>query len=246
MEPCTHHGLTPPCVDRVLAAGVARVVAASLDPNPDAAGGLEQLRGRGVDVELRDTWEAHRHNEGWRTWVARGRPFVVLKSAVTLDGRVTVPGSRWVSGEESRRLVHELRAEMDAVAVGMGTVRTDAPRLDARGVPTPRGQPRRLAFGHGPLPEGSPLELRTGPLGEELRALAREGVQSLLLEGGPTLAAAFLDEDLVDKVLVFVAPVLSGDGPGLVSALRCPRTLSRLAARPVGEDVVLEAYVHEP
>jgi diaminohydroxyphosphoribosylaminopyrimidine deaminase/5-amino-6-(5-phosphoribosylamino)uracil reductase len=246
MEPCTHHGHTPPCVDRVVAAGIARVVAASLDPNPAAAGGLDYLRDRGVGVELRDTWEAHRQNEAWRTWVARGRPFVVLKSAVSFDGRVTVPGSRWVSGEESRRVVHELRAEMDAVAVGMGTVRADDPRLDARGVPTPRGQPRRIAFGRGPLPEGSCLELRSGPLARELETLARDGVQALLLEGGPTLAASFLDEDLVDKLVLFVAPVLSGDGPGLVSALRCPRTLSRLAARPVGADVVLEAYVHEP
>src|SRR5205085_7081103 len=101
-----------------------------------------------------------------------------------LGGRVVVPGRRWVSGEESRRLVHELRAGSHAVAVGMGTVRADAPRLDARGVEGAR-QPRRLAFGHGPLPEGSELELRNGPLEEELRLLGSEGVQSLLLEGGP-------------------------------------------------------------
>jgi diaminohydroxyphosphoribosylaminopyrimidine deaminase/5-amino-6-(5-phosphoribosylamino)uracil reductase len=246
MEPCTHHGRTPPCVERILAAGVARVVAASLDPNPVAEGGLEHLRERGVEVELRDLWEARRQNEAWRTWVARGRPFVVYKVAATLDGRTSLPGERWISGEQSRRLVHTLRAEMDAVAVGMGTVRADAPRLDARGVPTPRGQPRRLAFGSGPLPPGSELELHAGPLAEELRALADEGVQSLLLEGGPTLAAAFLDADLVDKVLVFVAPRLAGAGPGVVSALGSVRTLSRLAARPVGEDVLLEAYVHEP
>jgi len=246
MEPCTHHGRTPPCVERIVAAGIARVVAASLDPNPRAGGGLEYLSARGVDVELRDTWEARRQNEAWRTWVARGRPFVVLKSAVTLDGRVTLPGSRWISGAESRRLVHELRAGMDAVAVGMGTVRADDPRLDARGVETPRGQPRRLAFGRGPLPEGSPLELRTGPLADELAALAADGVQSLLLEGGPTLAAAFVDEDLVDKLLLFIAPSLAGAGPGLLSALRCQRTLSRLSARAVGDDVLLESYVHEP
>ena len=246
MEPCTHHGRTPPCVDRIVADGVARVVAASLDPNPAAAGGLEHLREHGVEVELLDLWEARRQNEAWRKWVARGRPFVVYKVAATLDGRTTVAGERWISGEESRRLVHSLRADIDAVAVGMGTVRADAPRLDARGVPTPRGQPRRLAFGRGPLPPGSELELRPGPLAEELGALAREGVQSLLLEGGPTLAAAFLEADLVDKLLVFVAPRLAGSGPGLVSTLGSVRTLSRLAARPVGEDVLLEAYVHEP
>jgi diaminohydroxyphosphoribosylaminopyrimidine deaminase/5-amino-6-(5-phosphoribosylamino)uracil reductase len=142
--------------------------------------------------------------------------------------------------------VHELRADSDAIAVGGGTARTDRPRLDARDVDTPRGQPRRLAFSRGPLPDGLELELRSGPLEEELRALAREGVQSLLLEGGPTLAASFLAGDLVDKLLVFVAPVLAGEGPSLLAALPSPRALTRLAARQVGEDVLLEAYVHEP
>jgi diaminohydroxyphosphoribosylaminopyrimidine deaminase/5-amino-6-(5-phosphoribosylamino)uracil reductase len=245
MEPCTHHGRTPPCVDRVLAAGVARVVAGSLDPNPEASGGLEYLRARGVEVELVDSFESRRQTEAWRTWVARGRPFVIYKAAVTLDGRMTIPGERWVSGEASRRLVHELRASVDAVAVGAGTARADRPRLDARDVETPQGQPRRLVFGS-TLPEGLDLELRSGALGEELAALGREGVQSLLLEGGPTLASGFLELDLVDKLLVFVAPKLAGDGPTLLSAVTSPRTLSRLSARAAGEDVLLEAYVHEP
>ena len=139
---------------------------------------------RGVDVEFVDSFEARALNEAWRTWVAKRRPFVIYKAALTLDGRATVPGRRWVSGEESRRLVHELRAQVDAVAVGGGTARADRPRLDARDVETPKGQPRRLVFSHGPLPDGLDLELRTGPLEDELRALAAEGVQSLLLEGG--------------------------------------------------------------
>jgi diaminohydroxyphosphoribosylaminopyrimidine deaminase/5-amino-6-(5-phosphoribosylamino)uracil reductase len=159
---------------------------------------------------------------------------------------VTLPDRRWISGDESRQLVHELRAEVDAVAVGGGTARADRPRLDARDVETPRGQPRRLVFSRGPLPDGLDLEPRTGPLEEELRALAGEGVQSLLLEGGPTLAAAFLAADLVDKVMLFVAPVLGGEGPAVLSALPSPRALTRLASRQVGEDVLLEAYVHEP
>jgi diaminohydroxyphosphoribosylaminopyrimidine deaminase/5-amino-6-(5-phosphoribosylamino)uracil reductase len=112
-------------------------------------------------------------------------------------------------------------------------------------VETPRGQPRRLVFGSS-LPDGLDLELRSGALEDELRALGAEGVQSLLLEGGPTLAAAFFEADLVDKLLVFVAPRLAGGGPGLLSALPSPRTLSRLAATSVGEDVLLEAYVHSP
>ena len=134
LEPCTHYGRTPPCVDRVLEAGVATVVAGSRDPNPEAEGGLERLRAAGVEVELVDAFEARRQNEAWRTWVTLRRPFVTYKVAATLDGRVAVPGSRWVSGEESRRLVHELRTASDAVAVGMGTVRADAPLLTARGV----------------------------------------------------------------------------------------------------------------
>lgn len=250
LEPCAHQGSTPACTDAALAAGIARVAAGQLDPNPHVeGGGLEKLRAAGVEVELASgelAFRCRRQLEAWRTWVALGRPFVTYKVAATLDGRVTIPGSRWVSGEESRRLVHELRAHADAVVVGMGTVRADDPRLDARDVPTPRGQPRRLAFGHGPLPDGSELELRTGDLEDELRALAAEGVQSLLLEGGPTLAAAFLEHDLVDRLLVFVAPALSGDGPPLLGDVSRPRELTRLETRKVGADVLLSAYVHEP
>ena len=246
LEPCAHHGTTPPCTDAILAAGVERVVFGASDVNIEAAGGAKLLHGAGVDIEYVDAPEARILEEAWRTWVSGRRPFVIYKAAVTLDGRVTVPGQRWVTGEASRRRVHELRAEVDAVAVGGGTARSDLPRLDARDVDTPRGQPRRLVFSRGPLPAGLDLELRTGPLAEELEVLAAEGVQSLLLEGGPTLAAAFFEADLVDKVLVFVAPKLAGAGRGLLAALPSARTLSRLTATGVGDDVLLEAYVHEP
>jgi diaminohydroxyphosphoribosylaminopyrimidine deaminase / 5-amino-6-(5-phosphoribosylamino)uracil reductase len=245
MEPCTHRGSTPPCTDAVLAAGVTRVVAGSLDPNPDAGGGLDLLRDRGVDVELVDSAAARAQNEAWRTWVARRRPFVILKLAVTLDGRVAVPGRRWITGEEARRRVHELRAEVDAVAVGMGTVHADAPLLTARGVDTPR-QPRRLAFGRGPLPEGSELELRSSLLEDELRALADDGVQSLLLEGGPTLAESFLRADLVDKLMLFVAPLVSGAGAAFAPNLAEPTSVAGFRAEAVGQDVLLSGYVHAP
>ncbi|HVD25790.1 MAG TPA: bifunctional diaminohydroxyphosphoribosylaminopyrimidine deaminase/5-amino-6-(5-phosphoribosylamino)uracil reductase RibD [Gaiellaceae bacterium] len=245
LEPCRSFGTTPPCTEAVLRAGVAKVVAGALDPNPKAAGGLEQLRQAGVDVELVDSFDARAQNEAWRTWISQRRPFVTYKAAMTLDGRLTVPKGRWVTGEASRRLVHELRAASDAVAVGMGTVRADAPRLDARDVEVPR-QPRRLAFGRGPLPPESELELRPGSLPDELAALAADGVQSLLLEGGPSLAAAFLRADLVDKLLVFVAPKLSGEGPLLFEGAVPPQRLSRFEARRVGEDVLLSGYVHEP
>jgi diaminohydroxyphosphoribosylaminopyrimidine deaminase / 5-amino-6-(5-phosphoribosylamino)uracil reductase len=245
MEPCRHRGRTPPCVDAVLSAGVSRVVAGCLDPVPESGGGLERLRAAGLDVELVDAFEARAQNEAWRTWATKHRPFVTYKVAATLDGRVTMPGERWVSGEESRRLVHELRARTDAVAVGMGTVRADDPQLDARGVEATR-QPRRLAFGRGPLPGDSPLELRSGPLAEELAALAAQGVQSLLLEGGPTLATAFLAQDLVDKLLVFVAPRLAGSGPRILGDLPAPLELTRTDVQRIGDDLLVSAYVHEP
>ena len=240
LEPCAHHGRTPPCADAVAAAGVARVVVGALDPNPKAAGGVERMRAAGVDVEVLDSVEAKRQNDAWRTWVASGRPHVTYKVAVTLDGRVVVPGRRWVTGEESRRLVHELRASVDAVAVGMGTVRADNPRLDARDVAATR-QPRRIAFGHG---DAGDLELRSGPLEDELRALGAEGVQSLLLEGGPTLATAFLEADLIDVLMLFVAPIVVGTGPRFFGDVALQ--LTGMDARRVGEDVLLVAYIHEP
>jgi diaminohydroxyphosphoribosylaminopyrimidine deaminase/5-amino-6-(5-phosphoribosylamino)uracil reductase len=248
LEPCAHHGATPPCAEALIEAGVARVVAGQADPVPEHAGGLDVLRAAGVEVQLADgevAFRCRQQIEEWRTWATRGRPFVTYKVAVTLDGRVTLPSSRWVTGEAARRLVHVLRAASDAVAVGMGTVRGDNPRLDARDVPVVR-QPRRIAFGRGPLPGGSELELRSGSLAAELEALAIDGVQSLLLEGGPTLAAAFLEQDLVDKLLVFVAPKLSGEGPSMLAGLARPLELSRLEARAIGEDLILQAYVHEP
>jgi len=246
LEPCSHHGATPPCADAVVEAGVSRVVAAVGDPNPKVNGrGFARLREGGVEVEVADLWQARVQNEAWRVWVAQGRPFVTYKVAASIDGRVTVPGGRWVSGEESRRRVHELRASSDAVAVGMGTVRADDPALTARGVGAER-QPRRLAFGNGPLPEGSELELRSGRLEDELAALAGEGVRSLLLEGGPTLAGAFLAAGLVDKLMVFTAPTVSGAGPLAFGALQEPLALRHVSVEQIGDDVLLTAYLREP
>jgi diaminohydroxyphosphoribosylaminopyrimidine deaminase / 5-amino-6-(5-phosphoribosylamino)uracil reductase len=236
LEPCNHEGRTPPCSLAVIDAGIEHVVIGVRDPNPTAAGGIETLQDAGVTVELLDDRRALVQNEAWRTWKALGRPFVTYKVAVSLDGRVVVPGRRWVSGEESRRRVHELRAASDAVAVGMGTVRADDPRLDARDVGATK-QPRRLAFGHG---ESEQLEVRSGPLDAELRALAAEGVQSLLLEGGPTLATAFLRAGLVDKLLLFIAPVVSGGGPRWIGDV--PLALEHVTASRIGGDVLVEAY----
>jgi diaminohydroxyphosphoribosylaminopyrimidine deaminase/5-amino-6-(5-phosphoribosylamino)uracil reductase len=249
LEPCAHHGRTPPCTEAITAAGIARVVVGAKDPNPETDGrGLAGLAEAGIQVELAEeplAGRARRQNEAWRTWISLGRPFVTYKAAVTVDGRVTVPGRRWVTGEGARRRVHELRAASDAVAVGMGTVRADAPRLDAREVGAAR-QPRRLAFGRGPLPAGSDLELVGGPLPDALARLGSEGVQSLLLEGGPRLASAFLDAGLVDKVLLFVAPTIAGSGPQWVKGLRAPLPLAGVEPERIDEDVLISGYIHEP
>jgi diaminohydroxyphosphoribosylaminopyrimidine deaminase/5-amino-6-(5-phosphoribosylamino)uracil reductase len=258
LEPCAHQGRTPPCADVVVAAGISRVVAATGDPDPRTNGqGFERLRAAGIEVEMVEgdlTRRARRQNEVFLTWAAKGRPFVTYKAAMTLDGRLAAAGgdARWVSGEESRRRVHELRAASDAVAVGMGTARIDRPRLDARDVDAAR-QPRRLVFGQGPLPDGSDLELVSGPLDVELTRLAGEEVQSLLLEGGPTLAGAFLRAGLIDKLVLFVAPKLVGGddapplfaGPG-VRALADAIPVGELEVEQVGDDLLLTAYVNEP
>jgi diaminohydroxyphosphoribosylaminopyrimidine deaminase / 5-amino-6-(5-phosphoribosylamino)uracil reductase len=248
MEPCAHHGDTPPCTDRIVGAGISQIVIGCLDPNPIAAGGVQHLRAAGIDVAIAEGeigFRCRQQNEAWRTWITRQRPFVILKLALTLDGRATQPNARWVSGEESRRRVHELRAQVDAVAVGMGTARADAPSLTARDVETDR-QPRRIVFGRGPLPADSDLELRSGALADELAALGEEGVQSLLLEGGPTIATSFLRADLVDKLLLFIAPTIAGAGVPFAPDLDAPLPLERLQAEAIGDDVLLSAYVHEP
>ena len=188
LEPCAHHGRTPPCADAVVAAGIARVVAAVGDPiRGRTARGFERLRGaghRGRARRGRAREAGARQNEAFRTWVALGRPFVTYKAAVTLDGRLAAAGGMR-AGCPARRAAAASTScarPSDAVAVGMGTVRADEPRLDARDVDAAR-QPRRLAFGQGPLPDGSELELLR-PARRGARRLAGEEVQSLLLEGG--------------------------------------------------------------
>ena len=214
-----------------------------------SGGGVERLREAGVDVEVVEgepAWRARDLNAGYLSVHERGRPWVIYKAAVTLDGRMTVPGERWVTGEESRRRVHELRAWVDAVAVGMGTVRADAPRLDARDVDAPK-QPRRLAFGRGPLPEGSELELRSGSARRRAaRARAARACRRCCSRAAPTLASAFLAADLVDKLLALRRADARRSGPDADARAAGAGALKRLRAEPVGDDVLLEAYVHDP
>jgi diaminohydroxyphosphoribosylaminopyrimidine deaminase / 5-amino-6-(5-phosphoribosylamino)uracil reductase len=253
LEPCSHHGRQPPCADALMAAGIARVVCAIADPNPEVDGrGIARLRVAGIEVELaggRHEARARRQNAGFRTSVVLGRPFVLLKLAATLDGRTATGAgeSRWISSPESRALVHDWRAEVDAVAVGSGTALADDPELlprDAR--PPAERLPLRVVFDRrGRLAAGSRLArsvaagpvLRIAPAGappppagietltaeepeEALALLGAREVTSLLLEGGAELAAAFMRAGLVDGLALFLAPrLIGGDGRPLLGEL---------------------------
>jgi diaminohydroxyphosphoribosylaminopyrimidine deaminase / 5-amino-6-(5-phosphoribosylamino)uracil reductase len=244
LEPCAHTGRTGPCADALLAAGVARVVVAVPEPSELAAGGADKLRAAGVDVELGvEQAEAEAGAlAGWLTGVRQHRPFVVWKVAATLDGRVAAADgtSRWITGEDARAAVHRLRASSDAVVVGSGTVLTDDPQLtvrDADGRPAARQPLRVVVDRRGRLPatsrvldDAAPTHVsRADGPAALLAELFDRGVRRVLLEGGPTLAAAFLRDGLVDEAVVHLAPTLLGAGPSLVGDLGIPTITSALS-----------------
>ncbi len=232
LEPCNHVGRTGPCSEALVAAGVARVVYAQSDPHAIAAGGAERLRAAGIDVEgavLAE--EASAINEAWTFAVTQGRPLVTWKVAATLDGRVAAADgtSRWITGEPSRAQVHDLRSDVDAIAVGTGTVLADDPHLTARdgagGLQA--WQPLRVVIGMSDVPPRSrvlddaapTIHLRTHDPAAALEELQAREVRHLLLEGGPTLAAAFLRAGVVDRVTWYVAPAILGAGHAAVADL---------------------------
>jgi diaminohydroxyphosphoribosylaminopyrimidine deaminase/5-amino-6-(5-phosphoribosylamino)uracil reductase len=237
LEPCAHTGRTGPCADALIAAGVARVVVAVPEPTELAGGGVARLRAAGVDVVLGiDRQEAEDGAlAAWLTGARMHRPFVVWKVAATLDGRVAAAdgSSRWITGEPARAAVHRLRATCDAVVVGSGTALADDPQLTVRG---PDGtaaarQPLRVVVDRrGRLPadarvldDAAPtLVSRADDPRQLLAQLFDRDVRRVLLEGGPTLAAAFLRDGLVDEAVVHLAPKLLGAGPSLVGDLGIP------------------------
>ncbi len=234
LEPCAHTGRTGPCADALIAAGVARVVVAVPEPTELAGGGADRLRAAGMEVELGIERDAAEEGAlaGWLTGVSEHRPFVAWKVAATLDGRVAAADgtSRWITGEQARAAVHRLRASCDAVVVGSGTALTDDPQLtvrDADGELTGRRPLRVVVDRRGRLPEtarvldaAAPTYVsRAGTPAELLAELFARDVRRVLLEGGPTLAAAFLRAGLVDEAIVHLAPRFLGAGPSLVADL---------------------------
>lgn len=297
MEPCCHQGKQPPCTEAILAAGIDRVVVGSDDPTPKASGrGLGILRDEGVAVEVADgalAAEARLANQAFRKHARAGRPWVLFKSAMTLDGKVATRtgDSRWISSEGSRRRAHRWRSQVDAVAVGIGTALHDDPQLTAR-VEGVHHQPRRIVFDSiGRLPLGSRLvrEAHHVPLtvvvSRAARRTATEGLElagadvivatgeheparvrsaldqlgaldppvtSILLEGGPHLAGAFLDAGEVDELRLFIAPLVLGgrsardplEGEGVERIDDALRALS-LECERTADDVLIGARLRE-
>jgi diaminohydroxyphosphoribosylaminopyrimidine deaminase/5-amino-6-(5-phosphoribosylamino)uracil reductase len=246
LEPCNHFGKTPPCVDALIAAGVARVVVATRDPSPTAAGGAERLRAAGINVTFDVEASAARElNAPFFHALVSDRPWVTLKLAVSMDGALADAGRgpAWLTGKKARREVHRLRAGTDAIAVGLGTVRTDNPELTVRDAPPPRVPPARVVFTRrGQLPIASVLArtatevptitvaesvdlaharrlmalgvevIAATSIEEAMRALRQRGFRSLLVEGGAMITGALLGANVVDRLIIFQAPVLLGAG----------------------------------
>jgi diaminohydroxyphosphoribosylaminopyrimidine deaminase/5-amino-6-(5-phosphoribosylamino)uracil reductase len=299
LEPCCHEGKTPPCTEAILQAGIKRVVVASDDPTEKASGrGLGILRDEGVEVILADgelAAGARLLNQAFRKHARVGRPWVLFKSAMTLDGKVATRtgDSKWISGEDSRELAHRWRAAVDAVVVGIGTALADDPQLTARpdGLLAERGaQPRRVVFdslarlppssrlvaaaAETPLTvivsraaaraetealevagvqvlvatgENEPARVRSG-----LDQLGSLGVTSVLLEGGPHLAGAFLDAGEIDEIRLFLAPLLLGgsaardplEGEGVERISEALRAIT-FDCESIGPDLLISARVRE-
>ena len=250
LEPCAHHGRTPPCVDAIVDAGVSRVVLGIEDPDNRVRGsGVRALRAAGVAVDVGLCAEEVRHQLApYLKHRATGRPWVVLKLAATLDGRTAAPdgSSRWITGDAARADVHRLRAESDAVIVGAGTVRADDPALTVRDAPGE--DPLRVVLGK--APEGAkvqPAVELTGDLGDVLDELGRRGVLQAMVEGGPTVAGDFHRAGLVDSYVLYLAPALFGgdDARPLLAGAGAPTIADVWRGRIVsverlGEDVRIE------
>jgi diaminohydroxyphosphoribosylaminopyrimidine deaminase/5-amino-6-(5-phosphoribosylamino)uracil reductase len=261
LEPCAHHGRTPPCVDAIIATGVARVVIAMRDPHPVAAGGIEKLREAGIEVVtgvLED--EARKLNEIFIHAVTHRRPFVLLKAGMTLDGKLaTVTGeSKWITSEASRQKSLELREEYDAILTGGGTVRTDNPHLTRRlGLSTTRWT--RVILDRACIVPPDAHVLTDGgvtihvvddvDLDTLLADLYERGIHSVIVEGGSQVLSEFIRRGLWQKMILFVAPMFVGgatapsifSGEGIATLADAYRLrFDRVEA--VGEDLIIAAY----
>jgi diaminohydroxyphosphoribosylaminopyrimidine deaminase/5-amino-6-(5-phosphoribosylamino)uracil reductase len=260
LEPCSTHGQTGPCTDAIVAAGVHRVVIGAIDPNPRHAGrGIDQLKRAGLQVHsgvLAN--ECSALNEAFNKWIQTRRPFVIAKCGMSLDGRLSAPPqeTQWITSTASRRHAQQLRAQVDAILIGAGTLRVDDPRLTAR----LRGarQPWRIVLSRsGAFPRGARLFTdrfaarttvhRGENLDTVLRELGEKEITSVLIEGGGEILGQALDQRLVDKVQLYLGPILTGGpivafpGIGAASTERALR-LERVRYERIGQDVCITGY----
>lgn len=256
LEPCSHQGRTPPCSDALIRAGVSKVVVALLDPDPRVNGaGIQALEAAGIEVELGVKAEpAAQQLRAYLHHRRTGRPYVVLKLAATLDGRIAAPdgSSRWITGDEARADGHRLRADSDAVLVGAGTVRADDPELTVRVGDGP--DPMRIVLGT--APEGARVQPAVELYGTPeavLRELSGKGILQLLIEGGASVAAQFHRAGLVDRYVLYLAPALLG-GEGGTPLMTGPgaETMAEIwrgrfdAVERLGEDLRIEIVSTSP
>jgi len=295
LEPCSYYGRTPPCTQAIAAAGIAEVHLSIVDPNPLVCGrGKAELEAAGVRTFLGEYEEEAREiNESYVKFITSGVPFVLAKFAMSLDGKIATKtgDSRWISGEESRRYVHGLRHQVDAIMVGVNTIIADDPQLTARagreGGKAEKQPLRIIVDSRGRTPTtarvlqmpGKTLVAVAGEiesakagaltqagaevlrlpsreeqvdLGELLRVLGKREVTSLLVEGGATLFGSLFEQDLVDKLLVFIAPIIIGGGEAKssvegkgVEKVAQAMSLSRVKVERLGDDVLISGYVRK-
>ena len=261
LEPCSTEGRTLPCTDAILQAGIRNVVVGAIDVNPRHSGkGIVQLRNTGVSVRegvLAD--ECAQINEAFNKWIVTGRPFVIAKCGMSLDGRLTRPAgeSRWITGRSARLHAHQLRVEADAILIGAETVRADDPRLTVRGVRGARQPWRVVLTRSGKLPRraqlfsdrfsSKTLIYQHDSLAAVLKSLGKRGVTSVLIEGGGDVLGQAVDARLIDKLQLYLGPILTGGpviafpGRGAETAANSLR-LRRVSYQQIGQSVCVTAY----
>ena len=236
LEPCNHHGKTPPCTEAMIAAGISKVVYAVSDPNPVAAGGADKLRQAEVDIVSGfQEIEAAFDNRAWLTKIAKGRPRITWKIASTMDGKVTASdgSSKWITGEIARADVALMRSQADAIVTSTKTVNTDNPLLTSKGIGK---NPVRIVMGESDIAADSQIlnaESETlivkSRKAQDLLAIAEtRGFNQLLIESGPTFGTALLRENLIDEIVLFQAPTFLGTGTPTISDLGITNISGRL------------------
>jgi len=249
LEPCAHTGTTPPCVQAIIDAGIAKVIYTVVDPNPIASGGAELLRAAGIDVEYRESAHLAYVQRAWLHKEVTGRPLMIWKVATTVDGKVAASDgtSQWITGPESREDVQTLRAQSDAILIGTNTAIVDNPHLIPRGH---AARPVRVISGEQEVPatskvfdaEARTISVKSKSIPELMKVLSEEGFNQVLVEAGPTLGSALMASGNIDELIVYQAPKMLGAGKEFVSRLGISTLedhlkLELISVRQLGSDI---------